>query len=63
MSIAGQSSFMLLDGEYKEEKTRPWYEFIGGPKTRSQIIKRLIILLLIVIFAVLKLTGVIRFHL
>jgi hypothetical protein len=54
---------MLLDGEYKEEKTARWYQFIGGPKTRSQIVKRLIILLLIVIFAVLKFTGIIRFSL
>ncbi|HZU26182.1 MAG TPA: hypothetical protein VFA04_11705 [Bryobacteraceae bacterium] len=53
---------MLLDGEYREEKTRPWYEFIGGPKTRGQILKRLVFLLLIVIFAVLKFTGIIRFH-
>ena len=53
---------MLLDGEYREEKTRPWYEFIGGPKTRKQIVKRLIFFGLIVIFAILKFTGLIRFH-
>jgi len=52
---------MLLDGEYREEKTRPWYEFIGGPKTRTQILRRLIILLLIAVFAVLKFTGIIHF--
>jgi len=52
---------MLLDGQYKEEKTRPWYEFIGSAKTRRQISKRLLILLLLVILAVLKFTGVIHF--
>jgi len=52
---------MLLDGEYKEEKTGRWYEFIGSEKSRKQIGKRLIILLLVVIFAILKFTGIIRF--
>ena len=52
---------MLLDGQYKEEKTRPWYEFIGGAKTRKQIKTRLFVLLLIAVLAILKFTGVIHF--
>lgn len=52
---------MLLDGEYKEQKTRPWYEFLGGTKTRGQLKKRLFVLVLILIFVALKFAGVIHF--
>jgi len=52
---------MLLDGEYREQKTRPWYEFIGGAKTRSQIRKRMILLAIIILLAILKFTGILRF--
>jgi len=52
---------MLLDGEYKEEKTRAWYEFLGGVRTRGALKKRLFVLALILIFAALKFAGIIHF--
>ena len=52
---------MLLDGEYKEEKTRPWYEFLGGVRTRGALRKRLFVLVLILILAALKFAGVLHF--
>jgi hypothetical protein len=55
------SIIMLLDGEYKQEKTPPWYEFLGGARSRSQLKKRLFLFVLILLFAALKFTGIIRF--